>query len=263
MRARHSGIVNVTSINSAYGKEIRSLFISEPGWVIVGCDSSGNQARGLAHYLKSQEYIDILLNGDIHSYNAKKLTECLRSMGINHEVSRSASKRVFYALLFGAGGTKLWLYIFNEINTEKGSQLRELFFKSVPGFHSLVNRLEKMYKDNKKKVKRSSDSYIVSIAGNRIYVDSKHKLLVYLLQSCEKITCASAVYYTVTKLEEEGIDYIPLIFYHDEFQIMVEEKNAKRAKEIGEASFREAPKWYGIEIMDGAGEYGKSWLETH
>ena len=47
MRARHSIIVNVPSGDSVWGKEMRELFGTIPGWKLVGCDSAGNQARGL------------------------------------------------------------------------------------------------------------------------------------------------------------------------------------------------------------------------
>ena len=96
-----------------------------------------------------------------------------------------------------------------------------------------------------------------------MYVDSAHKLLVYLLQGAEKITCATALMVTAEKLEEEGIPYQPLILMHDENQFMVPQEYALRAKEIGAASFREGPKIYGINIMDGDGKIGNNWEETH
>ena len=77
-RVRHKLLVNIPSIDSKWGPEMRALFVSDPGWVIVGADSSGNQARSLGFYLESQEYINLLLDGDIHSFNASKLTWALR-----------------------------------------------------------------------------------------------------------------------------------------------------------------------------------------
>jgi hypothetical protein len=65
------------------------------------------------------------------------------------------------------------------------------------------------------------------------------------------------------KLEAEGIPYIPLIYYHDEFEFMVPEQHAERAKEIGIEAFREAPKLYGIDIMDGDGRVGDNWYDVH
>jgi hypothetical protein len=67
----------------------------------------------------------------------------------------------------------------------------------------------------------------------------------------------------MNKLEEEGIPYTPCIFYHDEIDFRVKKEHAERAKEIGAEAFREAPKLYGITIMDGEGKVGKTWYDVH
>lgn len=263
MRLRHSVIANIPSSEAAYGKEFRRIFKSLPGWTLVGCDSAGNQARGLAHYLGDATFIDTLLNGDIHSYNAAILTDIVRRMpGIaeDYVVPRSAAKRILYAFLFGASGAKLWGYIFGVADAELGKRLKDEFVNAVPGFQALNQRLIKMFKNTKRK---TGWGYIESIAGNKIYVDSQHKLLVYLLQSCEKATCSAALAWTMDKLDEENIPYVPLIYYHDEIDFMVPDEHAKRAAEIGKAAFRDAPKQYGINIMDGDAKIGANWLEIH
>ena len=195
MRARHSLIVNVPSGEAAYGRAMRELFTCPPGWKMVGCDSSGNQARGLAHYLKDPVFIDTLLNGDIHQYNADVLTKVLHEMGIEHTVPRSVAKRILYAFLFGASGAKLWSYVFGSAEPKKGNKLKNGFLQAVPGFASLIEKLNNIWGSTSK----SGYGYIPSIAGNRIYVDSPHKLLVYLLQSCEKATCSAALMLTAER----------------------------------------------------------------
>ena len=262
MRVRHSVIANIPSPDAAYGKEFRSIFKCLDGWRIVGCDSSGNQARSLAFYLGDPVFIDTLLNGDIHQYNADILTELVRSIaGVPPDfvVTRAMAKRVLYAFLFGASGAKLWTYIFGRADAENGNKLKSGFVKAVPGFQALISRLEGFFGNTKK----SGFGWIPSIAGNRIYVDSFHKLLVYLLQACEKATCSAALAMTMRDLEEAKIPYIPLIYYHDEIDFMVPEEHAARAAEIGKNAFKEAPKAYGIDIMDGEAKIGINWLEAH
>ena len=264
MRMRHKIIVNVPSVDSPWGKEMRRLFQCPPGWKIVGCDSAGNQARGLAHYIANPEFINVILNEDVHLYNAENIIKVLNEMGAHHNFTpknlRNRAKRVLYAYLFGGGGPKLWLYVTDKIDTEKGREFKDLFTNSIPGFQNLLGNLKEAFKVNKKK---KLEGWIVSIVGNRLYVDSAHKLLVYLLQATEKITCSTALMMTAEKLEEENIPYQPLILMHDEYQFMVPEEYAERACEIGSASFREAPKLYGIKIMDGDGKIGSNWEETH
>ena len=259
MRSRHKIIVNVPSSDSLYGAEMRELFIADRGWKMVGCDSAGNQARGLAHYLGNDEFTDILLNGDIHNYNAEKLTKVLKEMGMNYEVPRSTAKRILYAFLFGASGAKLWSYIFGTQNPKKGNVLKKGFTAAVPGFKNLLETLDRIYSHTKK----FGEGYIPSIAGTKIYVDSYHKLLVYLLQSMEKATCSGACMLLMKYLEEENIPYKPCIYYHDELDFQVPSEFAERAKELGIKAFQEGPKLFNVQIMDGDGKVGNNWLEVH
>jgi hypothetical protein len=283
MRSRHSIIVNIPSPDAPYGKQMRALFKCIPGWKVVGCDSAGNQARGLAHFLEDEGFTDILLNGDIHTFNADTLNRILKEtlnidwndywikQGVTADEKhtleenlalrrRNCAKRVLYAFLFGASGGKLWSYMFNgEMNDTKGAKVKKEFIKAVPGFKALLDKLEAIFG----KTKQRGLGYIPSLAHNRVYVDSFHKLLVYLLQSAEKITCGAACMLVQQYLKEEKIPYQPLIMYHDEFQLMVPEEYAERAVELGIKAFQEGPKLFGVTIMDGSGSFGDNWLETH
>lgn len=259
MRCRHSIIVNVPAGDSVWGKEMRSLFTCMPGWTLIGCDSAGNQARGLAHYLKSAEYIELLLHGDVHTFNAGVLTKALAAQGLKHEVPRSHAKRVLYAFLFGAAGQKLLSYILPGNDIIDGNKLKTFFSKATPGLQVLLDKLERIYSSTMK----FSDGYIVGIGGNRIYVDSYHKLLVYLLQACEKATCGAAVMLTMERLEEAGIPYIPCIFYHDELDVQVPIEYAEQAAAITKQTMIDGPKLFGVEIMDGEAKIGKDWYAIH
>jgi hypothetical protein len=282
MRARHSIIVNVPAAESVWGPEMRSLFTVEPGLKLIGADSAGNQARGLAHYLKSDEFTYQLINGDIHTFNANALDSVLKDMGISwdnylitkkgiqadeeHTLQenlakrkRASAKRILYAFLFGASGGKLWSYIFDTIDDSKGKKLKSGFTKAVPGFKALLDRLETIFA----RTKQTGNGYIPGIAGNRIYCDSFHKLLVYLLQACEKATCAAALMLAVDRLEEANIWYQPCIFMHDEIDFLVKEEDAEAAAIIAKEAFRDGPKLFGIEIMDGEAKIGNNWLEVH
>jgi len=268
MRSRHSIIVNVPKGDwdvgrnapvSRWGRELRELFTTNPGWALIGCDSASNQARALAHYLNDEVFADTLINGDIHTYDAALLTQSLKAMGIEREVSRDRAKRILYAFLFGASGAKLWSYIFDTFDQKKGNRLKLEFTEAVPGFKKLLEKLENIYGATKK----YGDGYIPGIAGNRIYVDSFHKLLVYLLQSCEKATCSAAVMLTMERLEAAGIPYEPYIMMHDEENFGVPDEYKAQAAEIGRQAFKDGPKLFGIQIMDGSAKIGKNWYEVH
>ncbi|MCP4395622.1 MAG: hypothetical protein GY804_15345, partial [Alphaproteobacteria bacterium] len=75
-RHKHAEVVNVPKAQEGvlYGKEFRSLFCAPKGRKIVGGDASGLEARVDGHYCAKTdggERADLILNGDIHSRNAK------------------------------------------------------------------------------------------------------------------------------------------------------------------------------------------------
>jgi hypothetical protein len=261
-RARHSGLVNVPGADAPWGKQIRSLFVADPGYKVIGADSSGNQFRALCHYLRNPDYTDLVLNGDVHQENANTLTAILRELSVYDDtqtVSRKTAKPFIYAFLFGAGGEKLSLIVLGRRSKTIGNKLKNEFIKRVPGLKDLVERVTARYYASEKKGK----PWIPGIDGRRIYCDSPHKALNYLLQDFEAISCKAAVAYMMDKLEAEEIPWIPLIWYHDEMEIAVPEEYAARAREICVEGHRNGGKDFGMMILDGAGKIGDSWYDVH
>lgn len=249
-RARHSTIVNVPSPNARWGKEMRSLFITEPGRKIVGADSSGNQMRALCHYLANDEFTNEVINGDVHQRNADILG-----------CARATAKPFLYAFLFGGGGGKLSLILKGERDPKYGNQMKKIFIENTPGLGSLNNRVQKALEQTSRR--DSKMGYIPAIDGRKIYTESAHKALNYLLQSFEAVTCKAAIAYMTAKFKEENLDVKPLVFYHDEVQLDVAEEDAERVAEIAAEAFKEAPKVFGVNIMDGEAKIGRTWYDTH
>ena len=248
-RARHKIVVNVPSPKASWGKEMRALFGCPKGYKVVGADSSGNQFRALCHYIKDDDFTNEVINGDVHQKNADILG-----------CDRNTAKPWIYAFLFGAGLEKLGLILTGKRDKSAGSSSKSKFAKAIPGFKRLIDRLNEIVHVSEAKDLRAS---IPALDGRRVYLDSSHKALNYLLQSAEGITCKAAVAYAMEKFEEEKIDAFPLIFYHDEMQWAVKEDQAERAAEIAAEAFREAPKWFGVTCMDGEAMVGDNWYETH
>jgi DNA polymerase I-like protein with 3'-5' exonuclease and polymerase domains len=261
-RARHNLLVNTPGADKPWGKEIRSLFRATPGKRIIGADSSGNQFRALCHYLQNDEYTNLVLTGDVHQKNADVLTAILREMKVlkaDQEVLRKTAKPFIYAFLFGAGGEKLALIVLGKRDKKIGNKLKSEFIKRVPGLEPLVEKLTKIYY----KTEQQGDAYVPGIDGSRIYCDSGHKALNYLLQRFEAISCKAAVAYMAEKMEKENIPYEPLIWYHDEFEIETDEEYAQRGLDISIEAYRESGKPFGMLILDGAGKIGDSWYDVH
>jgi hypothetical protein len=98
---RNPNMGQVPAAYSPYGKECRSLFSAPDGWSLIGVDAKALELRCLAGYLAywdDGEYTSVVTNPeiDIHIYNQEKF-------GVE---TRDNSKRLLYAVLYGAGALK-------------------------------------------------------------------------------------------------------------------------------------------------------------
>ena len=249
-RCRHEVIVNLPAVDADWGKEIRQLLIADPGYVVVGADSSGNQLRGLCHYVNNDEFTNEVIFGDQHQRNADALN-----------CSRPIAKSYLYAYLFGAGDAKLGQVLTGKSNASKGKKSREDFAKGIKGLQELKDKLSKIWKNTKF---GQGEGWIPGLDGRPVFVNSDHQTLNYLLQSAEGITCKASLSWAMNKLKEEGLEVSPRIFYHDEFAFQCKPEDADRVGAILTESFAEGPKAFGVECMDGGAHMiGNSYAAIH
>ena len=256
-RCRHEVVANLPGVDAKYGKEMRSLLICEEGWTIVGADSSGNQMRGLCHYIGNEEFTQEVIEGDVHTRNAETLQEFT-----DNKPNRKIAKPFLYAFLFGAAGAKLGNILTGNSNASVGNKAKDKFANSIPGLKKLVDMLEELYKRTASAF-GANKAFIKGIDGRIIYTESPHKALNYILQTLEGITCKAAAVYASKKLQKEGIPHYFPLHYHDEFAICTPDEYVDRAKEISVEAFTEAPKWFGVMCMSGDAKSGKTYAEVH
>jgi DNA polymerase I-like protein with 3'-5' exonuclease and polymerase domains len=256
-RCRHEVVANLPGVDAKYGKEMRSLLICEEGWSIVGADSSGNQMRGLCHYIGNDEFTKEVIDGDVHTRNAVTLQEFT-----DNKPNRKLAKPFLYAFLFGAMGPKLGNILTGSSNAKVGNAAKEKFADSIPGLKKLVDMLTDLYTRTASAF-GANKAFIKGIDGRIIYTESPHKALNYILQTLEGITCKAAAVYASKKLQKEGIPHYFPLHYHDEFAVCTPDEYVDRAKEISVEAFTEAPKWFGVMCMSGDAKSGKTYAEVH
>ena len=243
-RCSHKVIANLPKVDALFGKELRELFIAEPGNVIVGADSASNQFRALCHYVRDAELTEQTVNGDIHEYNASLLG-----------VPRKAAKSWIYAYLFGAGNAKLGKVLAGVSNAQKGKASRDMYSNAIPGLKKLNEKLQQQWKQ--------TGGYIFTLDGRKVQCGKDYQTLNYLLQSAEAVTCKAAVSWAMDEIKRRGIPAEPRLFYHDEQAWEVPEEHAEEVKEILEESFYQGPLQFGVTIMAGDGSIGKTYADAH
>ena len=267
-RATHRNIVNIPKATSFYGKQMRKLFTSGDGKVIVGTDSDGCQLRMLAGRMNNAAYTEALCNGDKklgtdnHSLTAK----------IGELESRDIAKNVMYCLLFGGGDTKLAKTARKPVGS--GALLREKLYRGLDGLGDLMEKLTAEWRKTAKrkyhpKFNRMEyfNGYITGLDGRPILVPYEHQLLVYLLQSDEAIMMTAAYVKANADLEKKykyGDEYGFLIWYHDEYEVECDEAIKEDVKNITENAIVWAGKYFKISCPHvGDGQIGKDWYAVH
>jgi DNA polymerase I len=242
MTHRNPNVAQVPSHGSPYGKECRSCWIVEDGYKLVGVDASGLELRMLAHYMDDKEYINEIINGDIHTANQN-------FAGLK---SRDQAKTFIYALIYGAGDEKIGSII--KGSRAEGKRLRERFLNSLPAYRTLKERVDRA----------ASKTYLKGIDGRKLYIRHKHAALNTLLQGAGAVLMKKALVMLDDLLKLNTIDYRFVANIHDEWQIEVKESQADFVGEMAVKCIIEAGEHFNLRCpMDGEYRVGDNWSETH
>ncbi len=264
------------------GARCRSLFITLPGYSLLGWDASGLELRMLASYMGKYDggaYILVLLQGDIH-------TENQRAAGLN---KRSEAKTFIYAFLYGAGGWKIgiipgvtdedivrfkgmgiWNMAKSTLERRKmstsdynvalevrGRLLKSQFIKGLPALGMLKEAVE---------YKAKTQKFLKGVDGRLLPCRSPHSSLNTLLQSAGAIVVKKATVIWHRKLQEQGLSqYVrQVVHVHDEVQALVTKGYEEQVGQLARQSIKEAGEYYKLRCpLDGEFKAGNNWQETH
>jgi DNA polymerase I-like protein with 3'-5' exonuclease and polymerase domains len=231
-------------------ERFRRLFTASPGYCMVGADLSGIELRMLAHYLARYDrgrYTEILLTGDIHAENAKRIG-----------ITRKQVKTVTYAFLYGAGDRKIGKSIDKQLDDEKatkrGKEVRAAYIAAIPGLKELLEAVREA-------VKERPEPYLLGLDNRRILVDSGHKSLNYLLQGSSAIL---AKRWMVLANEHLPKTARQVAFVHDELQFECKEKDKEDLKFLLELTAIQAGEYYKMRCPVAAeSKSGTTWADVH
>jgi DNA polymerase I-like protein with 3'-5' exonuclease and polymerase domains len=259
---------------SPYGTECRSLFIADEDRVLLGMDADALELRVLAHFLARFDggrYVKIVLEGnskdktDMHSRNQSAIQLRLRD----------SAKTFFYAWLYGSGNFNLGTIHLADFTAEKlaqfykafppgekrrrkiaalGKRGRDRMVAGIPGIQRLLDAVEKA----------AERGYILGLDKRRIPVRSKHSILNFLCQGSGALVMKRALVIAFAAYREAGMDVLPLLNVHDEFQLSVTLEESENAGAIAADAVRQAGEYYGFRCpLAGNYDVGSNWSETH
>ena len=241
-RMTHSNpnVAATPSIRAKYGSECRSCWTVPEGYKLVGIDASGLELRMLAHYMNDEDYINEVINGDVHSANQ-------RLAGLE---SRDKAKTFIYALCYGARDRKLSTIL--EKNTRDTKRIREQFLNNLPSFKSLKDRVGRA----------SSRGFLKGLDNRKLFVRSEHSSLNTLLQGAGAIVMKQALILFEDYIKDLKANCVANI--HDEWQVEVQEDQADEVGKKGVEAIINAGKFLNLKCpLDGEYNVGRNWSETH
>ena len=242
MTHRNPNMAQVPNAGSLYGKECRSCWTVPEGYKLVGIDASSLELRMLAHYMDDPDYIEEVINGDIHTTNQNLA-------GLK---TRDQAKTFIYALVYGAGDAKIGSVAGGGI--KKGKELKQTFFKNLPSL-----------KDLKEKVQKASNrGFLKGLDGRKIYVRSQHAALNTLLQGGGAIVMKKAMCILQDLIDLNTLDAKFVANIHDEWQIQVKESQADFVGRLGVQAIEKASEYFNMRCpLTGEYKIGDNWYETH
>lgn len=280
-RATHAypNVAQVPAGRSPYGEECRSLFRVPTGWYEAGIDASGLELRCFAHFLYPYdhgEYVNEILNGDIHTHNQKMA-------GLP---TRDQAKTMIYCLIYGGGNGKLGEVI---NGTEKdGKALKERFCNAVTAYKDLCSDVERTLITSsewvggvnkvtwRKRVHPDNSNLSIthSILGldrRVVYVRSPHSALNTLLQSAGALICKKWVCLVEENMRKAGYkhgwdgDFAMMAWLHDEVQVACRTREiAEDCVRIAQESMRQTQEFFKFNCqLDTEGKIGANWFDCH
>ena len=235
-------MAQVPSSSSPWGFECRDCWTVDEGKTLVGADASGLELRMLAHYMKDEQYAREIIEGDIHTKN--QIAAGLQT--------RSQAKTFIYALLYGAGPTKIGKIVGG--SAKEGQELISTFLRNTPAIKHLREKV--MYLSEK--------GTLPGLDGRQLQVRSTHAALNTLLQSAGAIVMKQALILLDKAIKNTQLNAQFVANVHDEWQIECNDADADLVGELAVSSIKEAGQLLGLRCpLDGEYKKGKTWAHTH
>lgn len=202
---------NMQNIPKAAGKEVRSMFVPRPGFLLVVADYEAIEVRLLAHYLGTTgaPYRALINEGlDPHAWMASRIwggDPLEYGKGAPKEAQRDQGKTTLFSITYGAGKPLISKRL--GISKTEAGHLIGSVKDAIPGFHTLQRRL-------RKKVER--DGFVSTLFGRKqpVAKDKAYVAMNALIQgSAADIMKAGFVKATA---ELEFVGGHPLLLVHDE-----------------------------------------------
>ena len=216
--------------------------VSSPDNVLVGCDASSLELRGLAHYLQDTAFTKEVVEGDIHTSNQK-------AAGLE---TRDQAKTFIYAFIYGAGPAKIGKIVGG--NAERGKELINTFLENVPALATFRKKVDII----------ARTGYLPGLDGRKLVVRSAHAAVNLLIQGAGAVICKQWLL-EIHKLKMKYKVSAKLVAsIHDEYQFEVPKNQADAFGKLTKQAMKKTEQLLKVRCpLDSEFHIGNNWSETH
>jgi hypothetical protein len=255
MAHRNPNTGNIPS-KGLYGEVCREMFTVEEGRLLVGCDASNIQLRGLCHYMKDDNLRYNIVHKDMHYYFStlyglnpanKEYDES------NHDMvmGRKKGKTCTFAIIMGAGVAKI-------------GQILGGYDKGLAAFAGLKKNCKGWNKFQQELEYRAKIGFFTGLDGRKIPIKSAHFAMSTYLQAYEAVCMKWAMVQAYKRIKEAGLDAYQVAVVHDEMQWDCKAEDAEKVGVILRQCIRDAGTHFNSFCpLEGEYKIGKSWIDTH
>jgi len=226
----------------------RKLFIPTNGWVQVGIDAKGLEARMLANRMAKYDggaYGKVVVEQDVHTLNQQ-------AAGLS---DRDQAKTFFYGFIYGAGDAKVG-QIINQ-SAAVGKRIKERFLAKLPALNKVIQQCK--FQVNKK-------GTIKLLDDREVPCRSVHASLNVQLQGDGAIVMKLAqciLHRNIQRLQlTDKVRFMATV--HDEWQLECVPSVAEKVGRLGANAIAEAGKRLGCVVpLEGDYKIGNSWADCH
>ena len=244
MAHHNPNMAQVPAVRSPFGKECRDCWtVNNPHThTLVGTDAAGLELRCLAHLMDDKDYINEVVNGDVHTANMKMA-------GLTN---RDQAKTLIYAFMYGAGAAKIGKIV--DGNKEHGQGLIDRFLSNIPALKRVRSSVQKAAERGK----------IKGIDGRTLFVRSPHSSLNTLIQGAGASICKDWLVNMTQRIKGTGIDARLVASIHDEYQFEVAKGDVKRFGTITKEAIKDTERQLNLRCpLDSTWQDGETWAMTH
>ena len=143
MSSRDPNLQNIP-VGGDYGKEIRTMFVPAPGYILLACDYSQIELRMAAQLSGDEKFIDYFKqNRDIHTAVA------LEIFGTEDTGTRRKAKAINFGILYGMGANALRVSIgAEEHSLAEAREYLDAYFDRFPTLAGYLESTKQFARDN-------------------------------------------------------------------------------------------------------------------